>query len=363
MLDLGSLFSKGKLIAGLDIGSSSIKLAEIDESSKGTLLKSFSSLPLARGVIVDGAVVEEGALTATLKELLKASGCKRRNVALSISGNAVIIKKVNLPQMTEEELTVLIHDEATKYLPFDDLADIYYDFQITGDNPNNSSQMEVVIVAVKKDVVEGYKDAVLSAGLTPVIMDVDSFACEAVYEQNYEFEGEGEEDQTNILINIGASITNINVIKGDTSVFTRDFHIGGDSITEALAASLGVSFEEAEKAKIEGQGEDEQSKEFFREGLVVHADTICSEIERSIDFYRTTFGFEEIKGIFLSGGGALVPGLDKDLERRLGVAVEFMDPFKKIQVDKNILKGKPVELIGPVAVVSIGLALRKTVEK
>jgi type IV pilus assembly protein PilM len=193
----------------------------------------------------------------------------------------------------------------------------------------------------------------------PVIMDVDSFACETTYEENYEF----EDNETNILVNIGASITNINVVKGDTSVFTRDFQLGGNSITEAIAANLGISFEEAEKAKIEGQGEDDQSRESFRAGLVVHADAICSEIERSIEYFRSTFGFEEIKRIFLSGGGALTPGLDKDLERRLGIPTEIIDPFKKIKVEKKVLKAGPADRVGPLAVVSIGLALRKMGEK
>ncbi len=359
MLDIGSLFSGGKLLAGLDIGSSSIKLAQLDEGPKGISLSCFSVLPLAKGVIVDGAVVEPEALAAALKELFKKSGCKRKKVVISISGNSVIVKKVSFPQMEDDELGILIHDEAGKYLPFDDMTDVNYDFQIIGENPYNPNQMEVIIVAAKKDIVEGYTNAAHLAGLMPVIMDVDSFACETTYEENYESEG----SETNILVNIGASITNINVVKGDTSVFTRDFPLGGDSITEAVAANLGISFQDAEKAKIEGQGEDEQSRESFREGLIVYADAICSEIERSVDYYRSTFGFEEIKKIFLSGGGALTPGLDKDLERRLGIGTERIDPFKKIQLNKKVLKTGTAELIGPVAVVSIGLALRKMGEK
>lgn len=358
-MDIRSLFSGGDLVAGLDIGSSNIKLAEIEQSAKGISLRGFSMIPLARGVIADGAVVEPEALTAALKKLFKKSGCKRKKVVIAISGNSVTVKKLSFPQMEEEELGVLIHDEAAKYLPLGDMTDANYDFEIIGENPLNASQMEVIIVAVKKDIVEGYTNAVKSAGLIPVIMDVDSFACETAYEENYEADG----SETNILVNIGASITNINVVKGDTSVFTRDFHLGGNSITETVAASLGISFEEAERAKIEGQGKDEQTRKAFREGLIAHADAICSEIERSVDYYRSTFGFEEIKRIFLSGGGALTPGIDKDLERRLGIATELMYPFKKIQLDKKVLKTGTAELIGPLAVVSIGLALRKMGEK
>ncbi len=359
MFNIGGLFSGTSLLAGLDIGSSSIKLAELDENTGGKTLRCFSMMPLARGVIVDGAVVEKEALTAALKELFKKSGCKRKKVVVSISGTAVIIKKVSFPQMADDDLGVLIHDEAGKYLPFDDMADVNYDFEIVGENPFNPNQMDVIIVAAKKDIVEGYTEAVQAAGLTPLIMDVDSFACETTFEENYE----SEENETRILVNIGASITNINVIKNDTSVFTRDFPLGGDSITEAIAASLGVPFEDAEKAKIEGQGESDQLRESFREGLIVHADPVCSEIERSVDYYRSTFGFEEIKGLFLSGGGSLTPGIDKELERRLGIPTERVDPFKKIQLNKKLLKIGPADVLGPIAVVSIGLALRKMGDK
>ncbi len=250
MFDIKDLFSGGKQLAGLDIGSSCIKLAEIQDTPKGRILSRFSQMPLAKGVIVDGAVVEPEALTATIKELYKQSGCKRKKVVTSISGHAVIVKKATFAQMDEEELRALIHDEAGKYLPFDDMSAVDYDFQILGENPYNPSQMEVLIVAAKKEIIEGYTEAIQAAGLIPMIMDVDSFALETMYEENYEF----DENDVAVLINIGASITNLNAVKGGVSIFTRDFTLGGNSVTEALAANLGVPFEEAEKAKIEGIG-------------------------------------------------------------------------------------------------------------
>ncbi|MBW6487283.1 MAG: pilus assembly protein PilM [Syntrophobacterales bacterium] len=359
MLDINSLFSGGNLLAGLDIGSSCIKLAELTETSKEKVLSRFTMMPLANGVIVEGAVAEAGALAAVIKELYKKSGCKRKKVVLSISGNSVIVKKVSFAQMEESELGALIHDEADKYLPFDDMSLVDYDFQITGENPYNSSQMDVLIVAAKKELVEGYTDAVAAAGLTPVIMDVDSFAVETMYGENYDF----EENDLAVLVNIGASITNLNVVKGGMSIFTRDFNMGGNSITEALAASLGISLEEAEKAKIEGRGDDPPSRELFRAGLISYADAICSEIERSIDYFHSTFGQENIGRVLLSGGGALTPGIAGEMERRLGIETALVDPFKKIKLDKKVLEAGPAELLGPLAAVSIGLALRKIGDK
>ncbi len=359
MLDIKNLFARENLLAGLDIGSSCVKIAELTESSNGVVLTSFAMMPLARGVVVDGAVVQKEALIAVIRELYKKSGCKRKKIVTSISGNSVIVKKASFAQMEENELGSLIHDEADKYLPFDDMSLVDYDFQIIGENPYNPSQMEVLIVAAKKEIVEGYLDAVTGAGLTPVIMDVDSFALETLYGESYDI----NDQDLSVLVNIGAGITNMNVVKGGMSIFTRDFTLGGDSITESIARNMGVSFEEAEKAKIEGYGDDPPSRELFLSGLIMYADTICSEIERSIDYFRSTFGQENINRVLLSGGGALTPGIADELERRLGIDTEIVNPFKKIRPDKKALEAGSAEMIGPLAVVSIGLALRKIGDK
>ncbi len=355
MFDIKSLFSGVQQLAGLDIGSSCIKLAVVRDNPKGRVLTLFSSIPLAKGVIVDGAVVVPEALTATIKELYKNSGCKIKNIVTSISGHAVIVKKASFQQMDQEELRALIHDEAGKYLPFDDMSGVDYDFQIVGENPYNPSQMEVLIAAAKKEIIEGYTDAIRAAGLIPVIMDVDSFALETMYGENYEF----EENDVVVLINIGASITNLNAVKGGMSIFTRDFTLGGNAITEALAANLGVSFEDAEKAKVEGTGDNEQAKAAYREGLLAYADPVCSEIERSIEYFRSTFGAENIGKVLLSGGGGLIPGMAADLGNRLGIETEIVNPFKKIQFDSKTLGPGDAVRIGPIAAVGVGLAMRK----
>ncbi|MHB8910605.1 MAG: type IV pilus assembly protein PilM [Syntrophales bacterium] len=359
MFDIGGLLGGGKQLAGLDIGSSCIKITEIQDTPKGRVLSRFSQMPLAKGVIVDGAVAEPEILIKTIKALYKQSGCRRKKVVTSISGHAVIVKKVTFSQMEEEELRELIHDEAGKYLPFDDMAAVDYDCQIIGENPYNPTQMEVLLVAAKKEIIEGYTGVIEAAGLVPVIMDVDSFALETMYELNYEF----EENDVDILINIGASITNLNAVKGGISIFTRDFTLGVNSMTEAIAQNLGISFEEADKAKIDGFGDDEQARRVFREGLITYADPICSEIERSVDYFRSTFGAETIKHILLSGGGALIPGIAANLSERLAIETEIIDPFQKITCDAKILKKESAKLIGPIAAVSVGLALRKVGDK
>jgi type IV pilus assembly protein PilM len=354
------LFSAKKQLAGLDIGSSSLKLAEIDSTPTGYILNRYHQIPLPKGVVNDGILVEPHTLTKKIKELFALSGSKRRNVVTSLSGNSVISQKVTFLKMPPDELRVLIRDEAGKYLPFDSMEDVSYDFQILGENEFNPTQMDVMLVAAKTEIVDSYADAIKSAGLNAVIIDVDSFALETMYEENYDFEG----DEIAVLVNIGASMTNINVLRNGGSVLTRDFTLGGDNITEALQQSMGLaSFDEAERIKIGGAEGDEGVKAQFRNSLLAAADPICSEIERSVDYYRSTYGGGEIKVIQLSGGSVNIPGLAENLKHRLNINTEIVNPFKKIGYNKKQFSVEEIERIGPSAAVCLGLALRRLGDK
>ncbi|HRS81883.1 MAG TPA: type IV pilus assembly protein PilM [Smithellaceae bacterium] len=357
-MDLKNLFSGTKSLVGLDIGSTSMKLAEIVGTSQGLTLNRFLHIPVPPGVIVEGILQDPGALSGVIKELFRNSGCKGKGIVTSLSGNSVIIKKVTLAQMEETELRELIHDEAGKYLPFDNMDDVNYDFQILGDNEYNPSQMDVMIVAAKKTDVNGYLDAFAAAGLQVMIMDVDSFALETMYEANYDF----EENEIVVIVNIGASLTNINVIKGGMSIFTRDFTMAGNAVTEALQERFQVSAEEAERMKVEGTGGEQQIPDL--ENVILDcAEPICSEIERSVDYFRSTFGGEEIKHVFLSGGSSSIAGLCDLLSQRLNIGTERINPLVKIGYNKkNIDEGK-LDHIRTIGAVAIGLGLRKIGDK
>lgn len=355
-----NLFPASKELVGLDIGSHSLKLIELVETPKqGYVLNRFSQIPVEKGVLLDGVPVEQQELAFNIKELFHKSKCKRRGVVTSLSGHSIVVKKVSFPTMDEEELRDLIGEEIGKYLPFENTKDVNVDFQILGENEYNPNLMDVILVAAKSDIVNSFADVVREAGLTPMIMDVDSFALETMYEQNYDF----EENEMDILINIGASMTNINVVRGGVSVFTRDFTLAGNAITEAIQQTRGVDFEEAEKLKIEGPIGSDSVRGEFKNSLLAYADPICTEIERSVDYFRSTFGAEDIKHILLSGGTALIPGIVGDLSRRLSIETEIINPFKKISVSQKVLDPAALESIGPIAAVGIGLALRKVGDK
>ena len=357
-MDLKNLFSGTKSLVGLDIGSTSMKLAEIVSTSQGMTLNRFLQIPVPPGVIVEGVLHDPSALAGVIKELFRNSGCKGKGIVTSLSGNSVIIKKVTLAQMEEAELRELIHDEAGKYLPFDNMDDVNYDFQILGDNEFNPNQMEVIIVAAKKSDVNGYLDAFAAAGLTVMIMDVDSFALETMYEANYDF----EDNEIIVIVNIGASLTNINVIKGGMSVFTRDFTMAGNAITEALQERFQVTAEEAERMKVEGTAGAQEIPD-LENAILDAAEPICSEIERSVDYFRSTFGGEEIKHVFLSGGSSRIAGLSDLLSQRLNIGTQLINPLSKIGHNKkNIDEGK-LDSIKTVGAVAIGLGLRKIGDK
>ena len=340
MLDLKEIFSGQKKLVGLDIGSSSLKLAEIISNSSGYVLNRFLQLPLPKGIIVDGILADSNALSLKIKELFRHSGCGGKGIVTSLGGNSVIIKKVTLDQISETELRDLIHDEAGKYLPFDNMDDVNYDFQILGDNSYNPNQMDIIIVAAKKDVVNSYLEAVTAAGLNVMIMDVAPFVLESTYEANYEFD------------------------KGGMSIFTRDFALAGNSITESLQEKYGVTFEEAEKIKIEGipDGSDGDNLD-LKNSILDFAQPLCLEIERSIDYFRSTFGGEYIKHVLLAGGSAKIYNLTQNLSEKINVKTELINPFLKIGYNKRNINANKLESIRLIAATAIGLGLRKMGDK
>ena len=216
MFSIKDLLPGGKGVAGVDIGSSRIKLVELKDTPEGWTLRRFAQIDLEREIIENGLIKDQDALIKKIRELFKVSRYGGRNVATALSGHVVMIKKAPFRRMEEGELRDVIIDEAGEYLPFDDIRDVNFDFHICSEPDNDSSQMEVIIAAAKKEITESYAYAIEKAGSRATVMDVDSFALETAYEENYDFAS----DDTIALVNIGASITNINIVRDEESVFT-----------------------------------------------------------------------------------------------------------------------------------------------
>ena len=349
------LFSKRRPVFGLDIGSSAIKIVQLNESKGKFELAKFGIQPLDPELIVDGTVMDAGRVVEAIKNLLRAQQVKTKDVALSVSGHSVIVKKISLPSMSEDELEESIRWEAEQYIPFD-INDVNMDFHILGstDAPEGRGQMSVLLVAVKKDKLTEYTALVTEAGLTPVVVDVDAFALENMYDVNYGGGGEG----VVALVNIGASVMNINILKNGVSAFTRDISIGGNKITESLQKEHSLSYADAEKAK-RGEISAEVDRERVDSVVGTMNAEITAEVGRSFDYFKTTSAQESIDRLVLSGGGSKTPGLASLLVERLGTAVEPADPFKGIAIREKTIDSHFVKEHAALGAVAVGLGLRK----
>lgn len=346
------MFVKKKGLIGLDIGSSCIKVAKVNDTKAGYELAFFDMIPIHPDVITDGMIADKTRLVASIKELLKKAGIKNKDAVISFSGHpSVIIKKINMPIMSEEEISDSMKYEAQQYVPFD-INDVEIDFQILGPS-SEEGQMDIVLVAVKRGVMNDYVDAVKTAGLDVAIVDVDSFAIYNAYEVNY---GITERNIVS-LVNIGASTTSINVLRDGVPVYTKYSDIGSNRHTEALERSAGVSREDAERLK-RGQLIENVSAEVVQEIINAASDQIYAEIFRSFEYFKGIAGEEEINKIMLSGGAVLVRGFAEMMEERLGISVEVMDPFKNIKIPDS-LDAAYLKDIAPIATVAVGLALRR----
>jgi type IV pilus assembly protein PilM len=219
--------SKKKDIIGIDIGSSSVKLVQVKEHKGAFTLLNVGILPLPPEAIVDNTLMDSSSIVETIKKLLKSLNIRAKDAACSVSGNSVIIRKISLPAMPSEELEDQIHWEAEQYIPFD-INDVNIDFQILAADQHDPAKMEVLLVASKKDIINDYLAVFNETGINLAVVDVDSFAIQNAFELNYDVEPEN----VSALINIGASIMNLNIVKNGISLFTRDVQMGGNLYTE-----------------------------------------------------------------------------------------------------------------------------------
>jgi type IV pilus assembly protein PilM len=348
--------SEGKHLVGVDIGSSSIKVCELKEGRRGarTLVR-FGYHPLPSQTIVDGHIINSAAVVEGLDKLFHKQ--KNRDVALRVSGHSVIIKKITMPLMTPAELREQINWEAEQHIPFD-LAEVEIDYQILGQRADQG-QMDVLLVAAKKEEVNDLTNIAIEAKLRPRVVDLDAFTVQNAFEVGY---GGIPTDSTIALIHVGASLTTLNILSGGTTAFTRDIANGGNQITDEIQRALGISNEEAEAYKCGGDGRGLVPREVPEiVGQVV--EQLAGEIQRSLDFYLATTGEGEVHKVFVSGGTANIRALLDAIERRARVGVEMIDPMKlatpeKKGVDLGLLEARSAQ-----AVVAFGLALRRDREK
>jgi type IV pilus assembly protein PilM len=347
------LFSRAKGLVGLDIGSSAMKLVELKEKKGEFWLQRLGVEPLSPEAIVDGSIMDSSLVVDAIHRLNEATGVKLQDYATSLSGHSVIVKRIQIPAMAAEDLAEQIRWEAEQYIPFD-INDVRLDYVALDEGEPGQENMGVLLVAVKRDKVNDYVSVISQAGKTPVLVDVDAFAVQNAYEVNYEL------DPTKVvaLVNIGASVANINIlVRGETS-FWRDISAGGNQFSEALQREFNLSFEQAERLK-RGQAVDRYQPSDARSVLDTVSEELASEIQKTFDFFAATSSEGPVDEILLSGGCALTPNLQQVLRERFGVPTELMDPLRRIHYREGDFDREWLRSISPMLAVSVGLAIRK----
>ena len=347
--------ARSKTVIGLDIGTSSVKLVHFTETKKGIHLLDCAAEALPRDAIVDGQLMNATAVVETVRHLVEKRKLKTKDVAVSISGRSVIIKKISLPDMDRNALDDTIKWEAEQHIPFD-INDVYLAYEILQRRPEQG-QMDVLLVAAKQEVVEERADVVRDAGLTPVIVDVDCFAVQNAFEASY---GTSPGESV-VLIDVGDSMSNINIVSNGMTTFTRDIGIGGQHFTEELRKRLNISVEQAQAYKVGGHQVEMQGvvPQEVQRILRAVCDNMAAEIHRSLDFFLATSSEGRVSRIYLSGGTAQIGALTQTMENRIGVEVEVLDPLRGLKVNGRQVDLDLINRIRPSLAVAVGLGLRK----
>jgi len=347
MFGLGS----AKSVVGLDIGSSSIKAIELKRGRGEIQVSHLGVEPLASDIVVDSMIVDSGSVSSAISKIFSERGIKSRSVATSVSGHSVIVKKISVQPMSEAELAESINTEAAQHIPFD-ITDVNVDFDIL--NPEDTGQqMDVLLVAVKKDKILNYTNVLSLAGKTPAVVDIDAFALQNCYEYNYQ----PAPDSTVALLNLGASVMNINIVKGSTPLFTRDVSVGGNQYTDSLQKELDLSFEDAENLKL-GHKVGTVSEDAKLPILHQVTEIIVLEIQKTFDFFRATAPGEHIERIYLAGGSSRVPGLVEALRQEFSLQVDVLNPFQRILPSMDAAENEIIDQNPGQLAVAVGLALR-----
>jgi len=352
-----------KPFLGIDLGSTSVKVALLKKSKRGYDLLNFGMVTLPPDSIVDGMVENPEAVVDGLKKLLQAEklvGYKQ--CVFTISGQSVIIKKITVPLMSEDDLAQSIQQEAEQYIPFD-IEEVNVDFQVvkaegelpkTGEKPpeDDDRQMDVLLVAAKKDILKDQITLLQQAGLKPIIADLDVFALENSFELALGL----DVDDTFALANIGATTTNVNIVEQGITAFTRDMPAGGSTITEAIQKGLSVPYIEAENIKLGHLPSGTKQAEvvtYVREGVAA----LCKELSSTLDnFHKTSDG--RVRRIYICGGGALMEGMESMMAKEMGLECKLINPFRNLKVNTKVFDPEYLETYGPMAVIAIGLATR-----
>src|SRR5678815_3043560 len=343
------LLSRNKPLIGLDIGSNSIKAVELTKSRKGYELTGFASEVLEPDSVVDGAIMNSRAVAEAIKRVLFIGRFKPKGISAGVSGHSVIVKRIVVPGATNAEVDASIQFDAEQHIPFQ-IAEVNLDYQVIGPVGTGDPEMEVLLVVAKKDKIQNHTNVIKSIGRNADVVDIDAFALQNAFEVNYTVDSSA----TIALLNIGASLMNINITKGGMPLFIRDVPVGGNQYTDILQKELQLDFQEAEDLKLGRSGSEAEMVMPLLESIT---EMLIMEAQKTSEFSRETYPNETIARVLICGGTSRTPGLADKLQETLGYPTEVLNPLKHITIGPKVNAGQ-INSLGPSLAVAVGLALR-----
>ena len=346
---------KAPPLFGLDISSSSVKMLEVVDAGKGAYrVERYVIEPLTRDAVVDGNISNLEAVAEAVKRGHKKLATRTKHVAMAVPSGAVITKKIIVPAgLREADLEVQVETEANQYIPFA-LDEVNLDFQIIGPSATNAEEQEVLIAATRKEKVEDRVAVAESAGLKAIVMDVESYAQLAALGLVVKQLPHGGKDQNIAVVDVGANVTNVNVLRNEQSVYSREQAFGGNQLTQEVVARYGMSPEEAENAKRSGGLPDDFQAEVLRPFM----ENVSMEVQRALQFFFTSTSYHQVDHILLAGGSAVIPGLDEVVHSRTQVPTLVANPFGTMQTSPRV-QIKRLMQDAPSLIVACGLAMRR----
>ncbi|HZU82565.1 MAG TPA: type IV pilus assembly protein PilM [Polyangiaceae bacterium] len=343
--------AEGKNLVGVDIGASSIKVVQLRETRKKLQIQRWGYTPLPPQTIIDGHVMNSGVVTEALARIFHDGRIQQRDVAVGVYGQSVIVRKITVPMMTPAELDEQIHWEAEQHIPFD-IKLMSVDYEVLRRRPE-AGQMDLLLVAAKKDEISDYASILREAKLKPVVVDINAFTVQNIFEHQYGLPADG----TIALLNVGAAVSSLNIVAKGVSAFTREITNAGNAITEEIRKALGCSYEQAEAYK-QGGGPTQIVPQEVTQIINQACQGLAGEIQRSLDFYLATSGEQEIGRIYVSGGSAYLAPLVQAIERRARVPVQLFDPMVSLSVEPKVADEPRLRAMAAQMVVALGLSLR-----
>lgn len=350
------MFFGEKKILALDIGTSSVKLAELDETRKGWELKKFGVVNLNPGWVTGGEIVEPQSVAESVKALVSSVRSRRKNVATGIFGNGVIVKRISMASIDENLLSEAIKWEAEQYIPFD-IAEAAVDFHVVNKSGRDPAEnMEVILAGSRQEFVFRFIETIESAGLKCSILDVAGFALANCFEVNY-----GSPDGVSAVLDIGAGVTNLVIAEKGEVIFSRDSTTGGATYTSEIHKAMGVSIPEAESLKISASLGQEVPPE-VNSIITSTTEQVVEEIRNAFEFFVATGGGGRVNRLYVTGGSVFIPRLAEEISAAIGIPFEILNPFQKISYDEKALTSDYIQQIHSISAVALGLGLRKMKE-